>query len=317
MGLNMYIDNPWRDVYDSPESCDPFNYWLPSAPLYLDVEPTNFCNMKCNFCTGQQQGKRSRGYMTYQLFCKIANQAKDMGVQGIRFLRWGEPLLSPDIFRMISYANSRGLLTHVTTNGKLLTVENATKLIDSGLDSIIISFQGVDAEGYREMRNDKAETIVTNLMNFKNMRDKSNARNPHICVSTTTTNETTAEIRQFEESMSMYCDSVSVGATWFRRLENKELVKDALPRAKKLPHHFKCIEVMTKLSIDWDGSVSPCCLDYDQQMKIGDLNTESLIKIWKSDKLKHIQGLLSQSQQDLFVLCSTCELNYNFRGMHE
>jgi radical SAM protein with 4Fe4S-binding SPASM domain len=313
-GLRMHIDNPWRAVYDLPESIDPFIYGVPAAPLYLDIEPTNHCNMECLFCTGQQQGKRSRGFMDFNLFIDIVEMAYAAGVKGIRFLRWGEPLLSPKLFDMIKLVKSFGMLTHVTTNGKLLTVENITKLIDSGLDSIIVSFQGVDDAGYREMRKESSENIVSNLMNLKNMRDKTHAKKPHIAVSTTVTDENKAAIRQFEESMMMYADHVGVGYTWFKRLNDRSAVKDIVPRAQKLTHNFKCIEVMNKVSIDWDGIVSPCCLDYDQQLTIGDIKKNTLMEIWTSQNLKAIQHLLQHKQQDLFVLCSTCELNYDFRG---
>ena len=71
---------------------------------------------------------------------------------------------------------------------------------------------------------------------------------------------------------------------------------------------------MNKLSIDWDGTVSPCCLDYDQQLSIGNINKDNLLDLWNSEELKAIRTLLANKRQDVLLLCSTCELNYPFRG---
>ncbi len=141
-----------------------------------------------------------------------------------------------------------------------------------------------------------------------------NAKNPYISISTTVTDETEEEIDKFKQKWGAVADHVGIGYTWFKRLKNKEPVKDLVKRAKKLPHTFKCQEVMVKLSIDWDGSVSPCCLDYDGQLTVDNIKERNLKDIWESQEVGAIRTLLNHKKQDMFVLCQTCELNYNFRG---
>jgi len=308
------MNNPWREIYDHPQSVDPFKNGVPKAPLYLDIEPTNYCNCKCAFCVGQQQGKRERGYMEFSLFEDICKQASDMKIKGIRFLRWGEPLLHDRIDDMIELAHSYGMLTHVTTNGTLLTGEMAHKLISAGLDSIIISFQGLDMKDYSLLRGDMCKMVMKNVMKLVQIRK--NFTNPFIQISTTITDESEEDINEFKENWGRYMgvDYVGIGYTWFKRLEDKSKVKSLVKRAKVLPHHFKCVEVMNKLSIDWDGAVSPCCLDYDQQLTIGNIKDKSLKEMWNSKEIAAIRTLLIAKLQDIFILCSTCELNYQFRG---
>ena len=50
---------------------------------------------------------------------------------------WGEPLLHPDIFKMISYAKSLGAKVSVITNGILLG-NKMEQILASGLDSLAI-----------------------------------------------------------------------------------------------------------------------------------------------------------------------------------
>ena len=303
--------NPWREVYDSPKSKNPWNNGIPKFALYLDIEPTNYCNFDCKFCVSKQ-ANRKRGYMSEDVFDKICKQADKYGAKGIRFLRWGEPLLHPDIANMIKKANDYKLLTHITTNGSLLTRELSEKLVDNGLDSIIISMQGLDKEEYTKLRGNNYNKMIEGLNNI--LKARGNKKNPYITISTTITDENQDDIDKFKEKWLKKVDDVSIGYTWFKRLENKKPVTEFIDRAKKLPHLFKCQEVMIKLSIDWDGTVSPCCLDYNQQLSIGNINDNTLKELWKSEDVKSIRTLLSHKRQDLFTLCRTCELNYDFRG---
>jgi radical SAM protein with 4Fe4S-binding SPASM domain len=309
------MNNPWREIYDEPQSVDPFKYGTPIAPLYLDIEPTNFCNFKCKICTGQQQGTRKRGYLDLELFKSICIQAQQMGVKGVRFLRWGEPLMHPNIIEFIRIAKGHNLLVHMTTNGSLLDHKIGLRLIDSGLDSIIISFQGT-SRGENQKLRDKAhhDEVVNNVIDFVSVRNMSKAQNPYVIISTTVTDETDEDQEKFRYTWLKYVDEVSIGSTWFKRLKDKQPVKEFIPRARKLKSKFKCIEVMNKLSIDWDGAVSPCCLDYDQQLSIGNIKEQTLNELWHSQAVRSIRQLLSEERQDIFKLCSTCELNYDFRG---
>jgi MoaA/NifB/PqqE/SkfB family radical SAM enzyme len=49
---------------------------------------------------------------------------------------WGEPLLNPELFQMVKYAESKGVSTELTTNGTLLET-NIERILASGLGSIL------------------------------------------------------------------------------------------------------------------------------------------------------------------------------------
>jgi len=60
----------------------------------------------------------------------------------------GEPFLHPQIFNIIKYAHQQKIYTCTSTNGHFITHENAQRIIESGLDKIIISVDGVNKETY-------------------------------------------------------------------------------------------------------------------------------------------------------------------------
>jgi len=307
--------NPWRRVYGCPSSKDPFVYGVPYFALYLDVEPTNNCNFDCLFCVNQQM-TRKKGFMDMGLYKKICDQAEKYDCKGIRLLRWGEPLMHPNIVDMVKIAKKHRLLTHITTNGYFLDETMAEKLIQAGLDSIIISMQGATPNEYIKLRGDNYIKVTGNIYDLMKIRGK--RENPFVAISTTVTDESMNQINLFVEYWKKHVDYVGWGYTWFRRLKGDNLTraKEFIDRGKKLPHNFKCIEVQVKLSIDWDGVVSPCCLDFDQQLSIGHVD-DDLMWLWKSPKAQAIRTLLSQKMQDIFTLCSVCQLNYRFRGKDE
>jgi len=299
-------------VYDSWESRNPWQRYI-KGPLYLDIEPTNICSLNCKFCVGKQM-KRPKGKMSLELFEKLCRYAKGFDVKGVRFLRWGEPMLNEDIVAFVTIAKKYGLLTHMTTNGLHLDHRKAHNLAEAGLDSIIVSMQGLTKQEYEKLRGPYYDQMFTGLLMIAEARNQTGPSKPFITVSTTTTDESEEDVTEFVDNMMNIADDVCVGATWFRRLEDKGPVKEFLPRARKLARRFRCQEVMIKLSIDWDGTISPCCLDYDRQLSIGTFPEMGLKEAWNHRDTLAIRDLLTNKRQDLFTLCSTCELNYEFRG---
>lgn len=63
------------------------------------------------------------------------------------------------------------------------------------------------------------------------------------------------------------------------------------------------------MSINWDGTVTAFCGDYDNKMLIGDLKENSLKEIWNSEKADCYRKLLSQKKYDEIELCRYC---YNY-----
>jgi radical SAM protein with 4Fe4S-binding SPASM domain len=306
--------NPWHKIYEHPQSIDPFRYGIPDFALYVDIELTNDCNLNCLFCVRQQM-TRPIGFMKLELFKEICRQLKKYNCLGLRFLRWGEPLLNKNIFAMLKIAKEYGFLTHITTNGLFLEDDAISKLIELKLDSINVSMQGLTEEEYNSLRRtSKYSLLESNLKRLHSRKEEKKSAFPFVCLATTLTDETEDQVNDFINRWRSFVDDFSIGYTWFKRLKDKAEVDLWLKKSKPLPHYFRCIEVMCKLSIDWDGEVSPCCLDYNRQLSLGNVARDDLMTLWRSPKLKSIRDLLSQKQQDSIDLCSTCELNYSFRG---
>jgi MoaA/NifB/PqqE/SkfB family radical SAM enzyme len=108
-------------------------------PRKLILALTAHCNLRCKGCRygrdfmpGQQ--------LPYQIVEELLIDAEDAGIETVR-LYGGEPLLYPDLSRVIRRSIDLGLSTYVTTNGILLK-QKIEQLYDAGLRKITIGFYG-------------------------------------------------------------------------------------------------------------------------------------------------------------------------------
>lgn len=310
------MPNPFQPIYDRCNAGNsPAKYAsLPAFPRLIDIEVTNTCNFRCLMCpTGNFSQVRTKGFMDEETFEKLVRECAPHGT-ALRFIGWGEPLTHPDILDFIRLATSAGLLTHLNTNGSKMTREMAAGLIDAGLKSLKFSFQGVDRTSYSEMRNiDFFDELIETIEMFREVRGERGI--PFLHVSTTITYETPELVAIFKERIRPLVDLVSVGRTTFDWMDLKavrlrphelEMLKRLSALESTVKVHPECPEVFDKLSLNWDGKVSACCMDSDNLMTLGDINTQRLGDIWISDQLEGYRKLLADMRHDDLPLCTNC-----------
>ena len=291
--------NVFRDIYDSPDYRNAPTK-IPSFPFIVDVEVTNHCNLNCVFC-GQRDMARPKGFISFEHVSKIADECRMHGA-AIRFIRWGEPFLHPNFIDLCVAVKNRGIPLHITTNGTLLKDWKMEKLVEIGLDSLIFSFQGASQSNYEEMRGPHYSRLVDTVHKMVSVRGT--ADKPFIHISTTVTDESEQEIVSFINRWNAVVDSVGVGKTNLTRVP----VPQDLRARETIEHTYRpCTEVYQKLSVDWDGTITACCLDHDNMMALGDISTTSLAYIWNNSRtLKLYRELLGMNKHRSLALCRTC-----------
>jgi len=81
--------------------------------------------------------------LTGQEVRHLIDQAALMAIPRITFFG-GEPLVREDIYDLIKYANSKGMMTRINTNGLALTEEVVVKLKEAGLTHCDVSIDSAD-----------------------------------------------------------------------------------------------------------------------------------------------------------------------------
>ena len=123
-----------------------------SFPRYFIIEPTALCNRRCPFCTILVTNRK--GMMDWSRFHKLMEECKLHDVYGISLYQLGEPMLWRDmvggqaltIRTLIADAKTAGFrAVNLSTNGD---VSNLADVLDSPLDDLIISIDGMTSEVY-------------------------------------------------------------------------------------------------------------------------------------------------------------------------
>ncbi|MHA2243256.1 MAG: radical SAM/SPASM domain-containing protein [Candidatus Thorarchaeota archaeon] len=261
----------------------------------VDVELTNRCNYRCVMCpTGQKTIKRETGDMDYKLYLKLIEEIAPYSIP-IRFIRWGEPMLYEKLIDAIIEAKTLDCICHINTNGSLMNTEWADFFVKVGLDSIKFSFQGVDEKGYRYMRNSPHFTrILRQIKMLHYTREFYEAKTPFIQIGTTLTHEQDSAVEDFKNTVDSYTDAVYIGST-----------RDLQCPSRK-DQYCECPEVFDKLSINWDGTVSACCGDYDNYTIVGDFRNQTLKEIWDGEPLHKMRQMLLGYRHNENHLCARC-----------
>lgn len=110
------------------------------APRQLTIAITAQCNLSCYGC------RYGRDFMLgeklpYEVIEQVLEDARAAGFATVRFYG-GEPMLHPDLARMIEKGVSLGLDTYITTNATLLR-KKADELFAAGLRWMTMGFYGV------------------------------------------------------------------------------------------------------------------------------------------------------------------------------
>ena len=119
-------------------------------PYKMKIESTNICNTNCQLCpTGIGLQGRQKGKMSFEQYKKLINQFRRY-LTSLDLSMWGDPLIVPDIYRMIKYAHDRGVWTYISSNLHAFKPNkgHAEQLINSGLDMLTCSLHGASQETF-------------------------------------------------------------------------------------------------------------------------------------------------------------------------
>jgi len=254
--------------------------------------------------------------MDFELFKKAIDQIAVYG-SAIRFIGFSEPFMHPKIMDAIRYVKSKGLLLHITNNGTVLKKEQIDQLLEIGVDSVIFSMQGTTKEEYETIRqNDKYEKLIENAKTLFERRGK-DRKSPSIKITTTITSRDSEEsAKEFLQAHAAYTDEVQIsGWTIFSRVSGdfnrNEIANNlgVLPFSKN--ENATCMIPLYEMSINSNGKVSPCCDDADESLVIGDINKQSLLEIWHSEKMKNVRDLTTSGKLDELTNCANCPQNFS------
>lgn len=134
----------------------------------IQIELTRLCNLSCPYCYSVS-GPSQKTRLTTEKIFEFIDDAYDLGCIWVDFTG-GEPLAYKGWDTVLKYANAKGLVCSLHTNGTLLTESNVDKLKNIGIRHIQTSLDSHKAEVHDSSRRMKGAFEKT-LRGIKRCQD--------------------------------------------------------------------------------------------------------------------------------------------------
>jgi len=256
-------------------------------------EVTDLCNANCIMCP-REKHDRAHGIMDQEKYERSIDEVVLLGCKRVVLTGFGEPFLDKNLERKISYARSKGLKTHLITNGSVLTERRRKAVIESGLDEMRISFYGMTSGSYNSvMRGLNYETTVKRILAFLDERTNTEVQIFYLVLP-----ENESHVEHFKRFWEPKVDAIEIWKPHNfgdgRDYRARDLEKKTCGRPKHGP-----------LQIQWNGEVIPCCYDYNNNIILGNAFEQPVIDILYGKRYSELR--LQHETGDFPPYCDQCD----------
>lgn len=287
-------------------------------PISLSIEPTTSCNLRCPQCpSGLRSFTRPKGMLQGDLFQQLIDQQASTLTYLTLYFQ-GEPFLNPDFLAMVKYASDKRIYTATSTNAHYLDAATCDAIVESGLDRLIISIDGVDQEAYGKYRlGGKLDKVLEGTKAMMEAKKRAKGKGPFVIWQFIVFSHNehqlpdikrlaeeyevdelaikTAQIYDFEEGSNLIPQQ--------EKYSRYELVTAGFRIKNKLLNH--CWRMWQACVITWDGLVVPCCFDKDATHRMGDLKQTSFNEVWTSKPYQDFRNAVLKGRSNIDI-CRNC-----------
>jgi radical SAM protein with 4Fe4S-binding SPASM domain len=289
------------------------------VPYIISVEPGSLCDLSCPECpTGSGIIIRENPNLDLQVYKEIIDGIKLTTIHLLLYFQ-GEPLMNNDIYKMIKYANDRGLYIVISTNGQRLNHENVKKILESGLQRIIISVDGIDQATYEKYRIGGDIRKVLNGAKFiQSLKKENKLLYPEIVFQFLIFRHNEDQVKSFKQ----FGRKNGADKIWIKTAQiiNPDRASEIIPASDSYSRYthdseFKlkiksgkkdqCSRLWRTCVITSDGDLVPCCFDKEAKYKMGSLKDETLSEIWKNEKYNQFRKRILSGRGEIDI-CNNC-----------
>ncbi len=265
--------------------------------IYLEI--SNICNLKCSFCPGTKRQKKA---LTVSEFSSLLPKLRPF-TDYLYFHIMGEPLCHPELERFLALAGNLGFKVILTTNGTLLKRQQEVLLSSPALHKVNISLHAFEA-------NDLSIPFSEYLNNCFAFGEAAEGKKLAVY---RLWNQGGLEKRNQEilDAMKSFFPEPWIDGRRGTKIGDKIFLEYGKKfdwpdlEAEDGGNEVFCYGLRDQIGILCDGTVVPCCLDHEGDIKLGNLFEESLEDILEKPKTKAIyEGFRNRKATE--ELCRKC-----------
>jgi radical SAM protein with 4Fe4S-binding SPASM domain len=277
---------------------------LDGYPPYLQIEPSSVCNYRCVFCFESDKSFTRHsagfmGYMSFDLFQRIIDEAYGK-IEFLSLASRGEPLLCPDIEKMLAYTRGKFLNLKLNTNASLLDESKCHALLQSGVKTLVFSADAASEPRYSQLRvGGKLEKVLANIERFQKIRV---SQYPDANIITRVSGVKMSDQQNLDEMQSLWGALVDQVA-----FVSYNPWEDTYHRPVNEISQ-RCSDLWRRMFVWWDGKVNPCDVDYKSTLSVGNFNADSLGRIWRSVEYEALRGVHLTNDRQNKEPCRRCSV---------
>jgi radical SAM protein with 4Fe4S-binding SPASM domain len=260
-------------------------------------------------CPRTEGMSRVLGYMDEELFQRTVTEISSCSSK-VFLHHFGDSLVHPKVGEFIRFANRQHLRCILSTNAALLTEKRARDVVDSGLEELVISLDGVSAATNLAVRGkaaqdvDEAERKVRYLIRYRQERQSNVPRLIMQFVRQTLNDHEVGDwLSRWRVVPGVDVVKVKSYVSWDGQDHRINALR-VLPEPQV--DRLVCDKPWTSVTILWDGRVVPCCFDHDAKYVLGDLRQQSLAEIWSGERLRELRQAHRVGALSSVGLCARC-----------
>lgn len=285
----------------------------------MSIEPTTACNLGCPECpSGLKQFTRPTGKLNLDLHQKMLDQVSG-SVFYINYYFQGEPFLHPQFLDLIKAAKKHRIYTSTSTNAHFIDEEKANEIIDSGLDRLIISIDGLTQETYENYRvHGNLNKVIEASKLLVEAKKKKKSSTPHLIFQFLAVKANEHEIPAVHSlGNEIGVNEVRIKTAQLYDFKNGNPL---MPSNEKYARYKKnsdgtyslkyktgnhCWRMWSGSVLTWDGKVVPCCFDKDAKHVLGSIEDLDFNSIWKSERYGKFRQAVLLGRNDIEI-CKNC-----------
>ncbi len=267
------------------------------------IEITNTCNFSCSFCF---PSSRPKALLSVEKFTEVLKRIKPF-TEYIYLHVLGEPLLHPHFGELLEVAFCEGFKVNITTNGSLLTKLKVSPDVLKQVRQFNLSLHDAAENVPEEHLDDYFSGVCNFVKSYQGQCLFSLRLWNGGAEGVSAFNQRCIDVLNREFSLKLTADALNQRCT---NLADGVFLRNAARfqwpgQVERASEAHACYALRDHIAILSDGSVVPCCLDADAQLKLGNIFTDDLSELISSPKAEKIKSGFQQ-RRAVEPLCQHC-----------
>lgn len=293
-----------------------------NMPLHMQFELTNYCNLRCPVCpTGIRAVKRKPLAMDVDLFKRVIDEVGPYLLTASLWA-WGEPLLHPELEKILSAVRKYKIAILLSTNGQNLNDERVIEaLTHEPPTHLIVAIDGLTDETNSKFRvGAKLNPILSGIRQITEIKQKRRQQFPILHMRFIVMKHNQHEVpKMIDFAKTNHFDLLTVRTLSIIDSESADQThRDLVPNKLEFQAYdydngarferrdFICQEPFWFPTVFADGTLVSCEQDYNAQQSLGVISKKvSFRDLWFSRQAASIRKIIRDNPQSL-SFCQNC-----------